>query len=189
MHALALAVQDRVHRVAGVQPARGGEAVAHQGFERAVALGPAPALERECVQALAAGVGAREVQADEAPGDRRQHAGQVDLGVEHHVKLHLGHAVDGGEPLAQEHGGPLDAGEHVGQSVVAVEGVARTLQRLVHREHADEAGHADGHHHGDGGHLSAQPRQIAPELDVQGFHAGFTRAVTSSGWTPAACSH
>ncbi|MDT4830758.1 hypothetical protein FQZ97_642340 [compost metagenome] len=185
VHPLAFAVEDGVHGVAGVQAARHGETVAHQRFQRTVALGPAPALERERVQALAAGVGAHEVEPDEAPGDRRQHAGQVDLRVEHHVELDLGHAVERGEALAQMHRRALDAGEHIGQPVVAVEGVARPLQRLVHREHAHEAGHTDRHHHGNGGHLGAQALQVAPELDVDGLHAG----VTSSARTPAASAH
>jgi hypothetical protein len=49
MDALPAAIEDGVHYVARLEIARGGKAIAHDRFQRATALGPAPLLERQRV--------------------------------------------------------------------------------------------------------------------------------------------
>lgn len=184
VHLLQPAVEDGIDAVARLQATRHGKPVAHHGFERTATFGPAAAAQRERILALTLRVGPCQVQADEAAGHRCVGVGQGDLCVHHHVELDLGHSRDGRQARAQVHRRTLDAGEHVGQAVVAIETVARALQRLVHREHAHETGHADGHHHRDGDHLRAQALEVAPEFGVQGLHGG----VTTSGWPRPPCA-
>jgi hypothetical protein len=188
VHRLQPAVEDGAHRVARLERSGHGKSVAHQGFELAVALGPAPAFEREPVQALAPGMRPGQVQTDETTRHRRHHARQVDLRVHRVAQLHLAHAVDRRQPRAQMFGRALHTAKHVSQPVVLVERIARAQERGVHREHADKARHTDRHHHRDGGNLGAQPREVAPEFGVDGLHGKRSVCrITSSTQRQAAC--
>ena len=127
----------------------------------------APAAQVQAVLRRLAGVGQRLHHRL----DRFVKVRQLDLGPGDQPGLDLIDARQFGYALRQGTGGALDLGPDVGEAVVAVQAVARVLERTERGGRHHQHGYARGDHQRDCQRLPAHVPQVAQRLAVDGFQA------------------
>ncbi len=179
LQGLAATVDDREQAIAQVEAVSFGEALANQRLLRPVRVQEPPAAQRDIVERRPAAVR----QGDQASIDRIGDSGHVQRDAHHHPGLDLPDSRDRRDALLDPVGDALGAGEHVGEGVAGVVGVAGREQRAEHSLRHDQQRDPRRDDQGDRQYLGPNVPEVAQQFAVEGSHRPTTRS-----WPPAASS-